>query len=186
MKRVTITGVSNAEPLHNAKDHLGKEIKNEKGNSIPTDYVSTGNNHHIAIYKDEKGNLQEEVVSFYEAVIRKNLGQPIIKRDHEKGWKFLFTIKQNEMFLSPSEEFNPAEFDLKDSVNKPLISKHLFRVQKIGSKDYWFRHHLETELNDKTELSGITFFRKRNPKSIENFHKVRLDHLGDIVHIGEY
>src|SRR5690606_26709295 len=89
LKRVTITVVSNAEQLHNAKDHLGNELKDEEGNTIPVDYISTGNNHHVDIYKDENGNLQEEVVSFYEAVIRKNHGQPIIKKNHEKGWEFL-------------------------------------------------------------------------------------------------
>src|SRR5699024_2549071 len=58
IKRVTITGVANAEPLHDAKDHFGKELKSAKGNPIPVDYVSTGNNHHVAIYRDQKGNLQ--------------------------------------------------------------------------------------------------------------------------------
>src|SRR5690606_28091160 len=123
LKRVTITGVSNAEPLHNAKDHLGNELRDDAGNTIPVDYVSTGNNHHVAIYKDENGNLQEEVVSFYEAVIRKNHGQPIIKKNHEKGWEFLFTMKQNEMFVFPSNDFDPLELDLFDTNNKDEISK---------------------------------------------------------------
>src|SRR5699024_10641081 len=111
IKRVTITGVANAEPLHDAKDHFGKELKSAKGNPIPVDYVSTGNNHHVAIYRDQKGNLQEEVVSFYKAVARKNADQPIIRRTHPKGWEFLFTMKQNEMFIFPSEDFNPQEVD---------------------------------------------------------------------------
>jgi CRISPR-associated endonuclease Csn1 len=38
--------------------------------TIGVDFVSTGNNHHVAIYRDNKGNLQEEVVSFYDAVVR--------------------------------------------------------------------------------------------------------------------
>ncbi|MGI0107179.1 type II CRISPR RNA-guided endonuclease Cas9 [Salinimicrobium sp. WS361] len=192
LKRVTITGVSNAEPLHNAKDHLGKEIKDEKGEVIPVDYVSTGNNHHVAIYKDEKGNLQEEVVSFYEAVIRKNLGQPIINRNHEKGWEFLFTMKQNEMFIFPSEEFNPLEVDLLDPANSTSISKRLFRVQKISTKNYVFTHHLETEavgaetFKNKKELAGITYQFHQSEKHLQGIVKVRINHLGDIVQVGEY
>jgi len=186
LKRVTITGVSNAEPLHNAKDHLGNELRDDAGNTIPVDYVSTGNNHHVAIYKDENGNLQEEVVSFYEAVIRKNHGQPIIKKNHEKGWEFLFTMKQNEMFVFPSNDFDPLELDLFDTNNKDEISKHLFRIQKIGNKDYWFRHHLETQLKDDSNLNELAYHRKRNPNSIQNILKVRLNHLGDIVQLGEY
>src|SRR5690606_991058 len=105
IKRVTISGVKNAEPLHYKKDHLGNEILDEKGNKIPVDFVSTGNNHHVAVYRDEKGNLQENVVSFFEAVIRVNQGLPIIDKTYNQhlGWQFLFTMKQNEMFVFPNE-----------------------------------------------------------------------------------
>ncbi len=90
------------------------------------------------------------------------------------------------MFVFPSEDFNPNEIDLKDENNAHLISKHLFRVQKIGKKDYWFRHHLETIINDVKELSDKAYKRKRNPESIKNIIKVRLNHLGEIVQVGEY
>ena len=56
--------MSNAQPLHIGKDHLGKTTLNKEGNEIPVDYVSTGNNHHVAIYRDKEGNLQEQIVSF--------------------------------------------------------------------------------------------------------------------------
>ncbi|WP_300672181.1 type II CRISPR RNA-guided endonuclease Cas9 [Soonwooa sp.] len=78
VKTVTITGISNAEALHYKKDHLGKEVLDEQGKRIAVDFVSTGNNHHVAIYEDEKGNLQEKVVSFYEAVERVNQNLSII------------------------------------------------------------------------------------------------------------
>jgi CRISPR-associated endonuclease Csn1 len=101
IKRVTISGVSNAQSLHTKKDHFGNEILDENAKPIPVDFVSTGNNHHVAIYRDEKGNLQEEVVSFYDAVVRKNLDLSVINKTHEKGWDFLFTMKQNEYFVFP-------------------------------------------------------------------------------------
>ena len=192
LKKVTISGVSNAEPLHEAKDHLGQKLMDVNGNEIPVDYVSTGNNHHVAIYKDEKGNLQEDVVSFYEAVIRKNLGQPIINKNHPEGWEFLFTIKQNEMFIFPSEDFNPSEADLFDINLKEKISQRLFRVQKISTKNYMFNHHLETGavtgeiLKNKKELSGVTYYSIRSEKNLSGIVKVRLNHLGNIVQIGEY
>lgn len=192
IKRVTITGVSNAEPLHIAKDLNGDEILNNNGKQIPTDYVSTGNNHHVAIYRDDKGNLQEEVVSFYEAVVRKNIGEPIIKKNHEKGWTFLFTMKQNEMFVFPKDDFNPEEIDLMDSKNKSTINKHLYRVQKISTKNYVFNHHLETEavgaetFKNKKELADITYRFYQSEKYLEGSVKVRLNHLGNIVHVGEY
>jgi CRISPR-associated endonuclease Csn1 len=186
IKRVTITGVSNAEPLHFKKDNLSASIENESGKLILVDFVSTGNNHHIAIYKDGKRQLQEEVVSFYEAVARVNAGVPIINKKHKEGWQFLFTMKQNEMFVFPSKGFDPSELDLLDSKNFKMISSNLFRVQKIGTKDYWFRHHLETELIDNSKLKDITFMRINSCNPLNGIIKVRLNHLGQIVKVGEY
>lgn len=191
IKRVTITGVSNAVALHNKKDKEGKEILDANGNKIPVDFVNTGNNHHVAIYKDEKGNLQEEVVTFYEAVARRNMGDPVIKRVHENGWELLFTMKQNEYFVFPNEEtgFNPQEVDLLDESKYALISPNLFRVQKMGNistSGIWFRHHLETNVELKKELKSIAYKVVQSTKYLENIIKVRVNHLGKIVQIGEY
>jgi len=187
VKTVTITGINNAEALHYKKDHLGKEILDENGKKIAVDFVSTGNNHHVAIYEDENGNLQEKVVSFYEAVERVNQGLTIIDKDYnaDLGWKFLFTMMQNEMFLFPSEDFNPKEIDLFDDKNLSLISKNLFRVQKFTIKDYFFRHHLETTVEDHSTLKGITW-RREGLNGVREILKVRLNHLGKIVYVGEY
>ena len=187
IKTVTITGINNAEALHYKKDHLGKEILDENGQKIAVDFVSTRNNHHVAFYEDENGNLQEKVVSFYEAVERVNQNLPVIDKEYNSGlgWKFLFTMKQNEMFLFPSEDFNPKEVDLFDDKNLSLISKNLFRVQKIATKDYFFRHHLETNVEDNSALKGITW-RREGLSGLKDIVKVRLNHLGKIVHTGEY
>lgn len=191
VKTVTITGINNAETLHYKKDHLGKKILDENGKKIPVDFVSTGNNHHVAIYEDEGGHLQERVVSFYEAVERVNQGLSIIDRDYNQslGWKFLFTMKQNEMFLFPSDDFNPKEIDLLDEKNLSLISKNLFRVQKFGElskSGFWFRHHLETSVELKKELRNITYLDFYSKDFMKSIVKVRLNHIGKIVQVGEY
>ncbi|WP_130735276.1 type II CRISPR RNA-guided endonuclease Cas9 [Flavobacterium sp. J27] len=184
LKRVTISGVSNALALHTKKNHFGNEILDGNGKPVPVDFVSTGNNHHVAIYRDEKGNLQEEVVSFFDAVVRKNLGLPIINKNHEKGWEFLFSMKQNEYFVFPSDDFNSHEIDLINPDNYHLISPNLFRVQKFTIKDYFFRHHLETTVGDNKELKDISF-KRVGLNGINDIIKVRLNHLGQIVQIGE-
>ena len=190
IKRVAISGVKNAEFLHYKKDHLGNEILDKEGKKIPVDFVSTGNNHHVAIYKDEKGNLQERIVSLFDAVKLVNAGEPVIDKNYNQGlgWQFLFTMKQNEYFVFPNEKtgFNPRDIDLLDSENKKIISPNLFRVQKIASKNYFFRHHLETTVEEKKELSGIAYKPQLGLNAIQNIVKVRLNHLGDIVKIGEY
>lgn len=194
IKRVTSTGVSNVLALHVKRDHFGKEILDDNGNVIPVDFVSTSNNHHVAIYRDENGNLQDEAVSFYDAVVRQSLGLDIINKNHEKGWKFLYSIKQNEYFIFPSEEFTPGEMDLLNTKNYALISPHLFRVQKFSKvdygnssvRDYVFRHHLETTLNDLKELKDVTFKSIKSLGHFDGMVKVRLNHLGQIVHVGEF
>lgn len=189
IKTVTITGISNAETLHYKKDHFGKEIFDDEGKKIPADFVSTGNNHHVAIYEDEKGNLQEKVVSFYEAVERVNQKLPIIDKDFNAslGWKFLFSMKQNEMFLFPNEKtnFNPKEIEVFDDKNLKKIARNMFRVQKFTTKDYFFRQHLETNVEDNSKLKGITW-KREGINGIKNIVKVRLNHLGKIVQVGEY
>ena len=186
IKRVTISGVSNAQALHTKKDHFGNEILDENDNPIPVDFISTGNNHHVAIYKDEKGNLQEEVVSFYDAVVRRNLGLSVINKAHEKGWKFLFSMKQNEFFIFPSESFNPHEIDLLNPSNYHLISPNIFRIQKIATKNYMFRHHLETTVEEASELKDIVYKSVRSTSPLMGIIKVRINLLGKITHLGEY
>lgn len=209
IKRVTITGISNAEALHNKQDKDGKLIYDENGKMQPVDFVNTGNNHHVAVYRDGKGNLQEQVVSFYEAVSRRNSGLPIIDKEYnaDEGWQFLFSMKQNEYFVFPKTEkrekideetgeireeeimvFNPSEIDLLNPDNYHLISPNLFRGQKfsITGYKYVFRHHLETAVDVKKELDGIAYKQFSNLEFAKNLVKVRINHIGQIVSVGEY
>ena len=194
VKRVTIAGINNAEALHEKKDIFGNEILDERGNPIPVDFVSTGNNHHVAIYRDDKGDLHEDVVSFYDAVARINARLPVVWYNHpeHQEWKFVFTLKQNEYFVFPNSKtgFNPSEIDLLDESNYHLISPNLFRVQKIASKNYVFNHHLETKAVDNEMLKnksmktiGYNFI--QTPDNLEGIVKVRINHLGQIGKVGE-
>lgn len=207
IKRVTITGISNAQALHDKRDKDGNLILDNKGNKVPVDFVNTGNNHHVAVYYkpvlDKKGDIQyneygdiiyeidEKVVSFYEAVARVNQGLPIIDKEYNRdnGWKFLFTMKQNEYFVFPNEEtgFDPKEIDLLDPDNYSIISPNLFRVQKFSYKNYVFRHHLETSIDNTSLLmKGKTWRDFRSSKGLDNIIKVRVNHIGEIVTVGEY
>lgn len=189
VKNVTITGKSNAVPLHAKRDKDGRIIKGAGGEYLPTDYVSTGSNHHVAIYRDVEGNLQEQVVSFLDAVTRVNLGIPVIDKDYKKeeGWEFLFTMKQNECFVFPNPEtgFDPNDIDLLDPSNYSIISPNLFRVQKLATKNYFFRHHLETTVAEDKRLIKITYKPQLGLKGINGIVKVRINHLGQIIHVGE-
>lgn len=212
IKRVTITGISNAEALHYKRDKEGRLILDEQGNKQAVDFVNTGNNHHVAIYRksvldkngipqfDENGQpiyeLDEKIVSFYEATSRAMMSLPIIDKEYnkDKGWQFLFTMKQNEYFVFPRYDdegnivFNPLDYDeawYKNPENHAIISQNLFRVQKMTSKDYVFRHHLETTVADTKELKEITW-KRCGLGGVANILKVRVNHIGKIVSVGEY
>ena len=198
IKRVAITGINNAQALHSKKDKEGNLVLDKNGNSIPVDFVNTGNNHHVAIYKDENGDLQENVVSFFDTTTRVNLGLPIIDKSYKEkeGWQFLFSMKQNEYFVFVNEQtgFNPKDIDLLNPENYHLISPNLFVVQTMSKvmygnaiiRDYKFRHHLETTKNDQKELKGTTFKQYKTLNEFDKIIKVRINHIGQIVSVGEY
>ena len=86
------------------------------------------------------------------------------------------------------------DIDMLDERNIPLISKHLYRVQKLSKveygtscvRDYCFRHHLETNVEDKLELKNIAYKNFKSLPSLNNIVKVRVNHIGKIVAVGEY
>lgn len=193
LKRVSIKGVLSAIPLHTLKDKAGKPIIGSDGRPVSGDYVQTSKTHHIAFYIDDKGNLQDNPVSFFKAAKRKSQRIPVIDKRYncDKGWHFVFTMKQDEYFVFPNEAtgFIPSEVDLLDEVNYDIISPNLYRVQKLSKtsgRDYWFRHHLETMLNNDLKLKNSTFKRIQSLKGLEGIVKVRINSIGKIAAVGEY
>ena len=134
--------------------------------------------------------LEERVVSFYEVVERVNQGLPVVDKVYksDEGWKLLYSMKQNECFVFPNSQtgFDPKEVDLMNPDNYALISPNLFRIQAISTKDYLFRHHLETNVARVKELHDVTWKRINSLSNMHSIVKVRLDHLGRIVQVGEY
>ena len=190
IKRVKIRGIANGEAIRVERDNKGNIIKDENGNTKPCDYVNTANNHHVAFFRDEKGKIQEHIVSFYEATTRAIMGLPIIDKEYKRsqGYVFIFSMKQNEYFVFPNEKtgFVPSEIDLTDPKNYSLISPNLYRVQKFTSGDYVFRHHLETNVESEKALRDIAWKRITSTQDLEGAIKVRVNHIGAIVSVGEY
>lgn len=214
IKRVTIEGISNAIALHDKHDQFGKPILGDNGQSQPVDFVNTGNNHHVAVYRkpvlDETGNqktddngelqyeLEDRVVSFFEAVERANQGLPIIDKTYkaDEGWQFMFSMKQNEYFVFPNPEtgFDPNEIDLLNPDNYSIVSPNLYRVQKMSKvmygnqavRDYVFRHHLETTVAENKVLKNYAYKQFKSLDFVRSIVKIRINHLGQIVWVGEY
>lgn len=185
VKKVTIAENIPAVALRTKKDHRGKEILDDNGTTMPVDYVNLRNNHHVAIYRDAEGRLQEKVVTFFEALDRVSQGLPAVDRTCRKddGWKFAFSMMINEMFIFPdaANGFDPRSIDLTDKSNYSLISPHLFRVQKLSQSDYFFTHHLETTVQNDNVCLGTTWMRVRSLYKLEGVVKVRITNTGTII-----
>ena len=185
------TGLSAAIPVK--QNNNGKDIG----------FVKPGSNHHIAIYKDETGNLQESVVTFWHAVERKKYGLPIIITNPteawetakvqkcpeefisclpQENWTFMQSMQINEMFVMglDNETYEKAI----NEHNHALINQHLYRVQNLSSNYYVFRNHLETKIDDSSNAMEMgKFIRIRSPKSLlqSNLHKVKVSILGKLI-----
>lgn len=128
-------------------------------------YVNPRNNHHILIYVDEHGKLKEDVVSFWTAVERKKKGEEVYQLPID-GLEVLTTMKENDMFLIG---LDTSEIDW-SNIDQELLSDHLYRVQKLSSKDYNFRHHKAATILNNTEvirIKSLGKFSELSPQKVD-------------------
>lgn len=171
----------------------------------PIAFVKPANNHHVAIYADEKGKLQEHIVTFWHAVERKKYGIPTIITNPAEAWdmvtdrmpesflnqlppsanwKFKFSMQQNEMFILGMEE--ELYQDAIQKNDNAALSRYLYRVQKMTKGDYFFRNHLETAVDDNsTTAKAMGKMKRLSLKSLleNNPHKVHISLTGKITEI---
>lgn len=146
------------------RSNLAGVRKNEAGKTIG--YAQKSNNHHLAFYKMPDGKIVESVVSFWDCVRRKQAGIPPIIKNPTEVWdtiitsndtncfkdivdtlppdrsEFIMSLQRNEMIVlgMTDEEWTEAI----TSNNLKVINRHLYRVWKLGSKDYCFKFHTNT------------------------------------------
>ncbi|MFB0966780.1 MAG: type II CRISPR RNA-guided endonuclease Cas9, partial [Cloacibacterium sp.] len=118
----------------------------EKLKTNVNQWVNPRNNHHVLIYKDEKGNLKEEVVTFWTVVERKRTGQSVYQLPLD-GKEMVTTLHINDMFLLG---LNEDEINW-ENPDYEVLKEHLYRVQKTSQNDYSFRHALTSSVNNKNE-----------------------------------
>ena len=180
-----------------------KAVKyDEQGEAVG--FVSTQNNHHLAIYRTPKGKFVESIVTFWDAVDRARYSIPLVITHPREvieqvllrgdvpesvlsllpssDWVFVDSLQQDEMVvIGLSDEELQRALEAQDYRK---LSEHLYRVQAISSRDYYFRYHLETSVSDMRNSSGYIpkFYRIRSLKDYEkrNLRKVCVDLLGRI------
>jgi hypothetical protein len=93
-------------PIHKVRIRK-KEPTITLGENERTRYAASAENHHIEVVaiKDKKGNEKWEghVVSLYEAVRRKQKGEPVVKRDFGEGKEFLFSLRKGDSIMMENE-----------------------------------------------------------------------------------
>lgn len=151
------------------------------------DYVLTRNNHHVTIFEDKDGKLHEHVASFFEVVKRVMKGLSVVDETYNSdiGWKFKFSMKQNDYFIFANADtgFNPNKIKLDKESIYDKISPNLFRLQKMSEGDYFFRNHTDATNCSDTALKSLMWMRIRNVNDLLKYKvvKVRIDNLGNIV-----
>ena len=160
------------------REFIGNAVKLKSENQ----YVNPRNNHHVVIYKDENGDLNERIVTLWEAVERAVkklpvycLPEPIT--GEPRPVEIITTLEKNDMFILglSDDEFN-------DNINdNKFLNKYLFRVQKFTQKDYYFRHHLASTINNANEKIQINSFGNgKNGWLTQNPIKIKVNLLGEI------
>ncbi len=116
-------------------------------------FVDPRSNHHVLLYLDENEKMKEQVVSFWEAVERAKNGDPVIQMPPEAK-TFVASLEINDMFLIGLEEEDW------ESLSPTYLSDKLYRVQKLSSGDYGFRHHLAAKQDIGSQEIRISSTRK--------------------------
>lgn len=113
-------------------------------------WVNPRNNHHVLIYKDFQGNLEEDVVTFWIVVERKRQKQHVYQLPDD-GKEIITTLHINDMFLLG---LNEKEMDW-NNINYELLKNHVYRVQKLSSKFYGFRLNNQASIQSNEQPSYI-------------------------------
>ena len=135
----------NGQPVPILKVRMKENIGGaEKLKENINQWVNPRNNHHVLIYRDEKGNLKEDVVTFWTVVERKRTGQSAYQLPID-GKEFETTLHINDMFLLGLKD---DEINWENPVND-ILKENLYRVQKLTSGDYFFRKHISSTVTDQ-------------------------------------
>lgn len=194
------TGLTNNVVATLKSDEIGR----------PISFVKPANNHHVAIYRDEEGKLQEHIVTFWTAVDRVKNKVPVVIKSPvavwdglietsaseeflttlpDVNWTYVESLQQNEMFILglSDDEYNDA---IKNN-DYTILCSHLYRVQKISAREYVFRLHIETSVDDKyagvknqmlsKDMGKVVVIQSFSKYNEVNPRKVRVDVLGNIT-----
>lgn len=152
-------------------DNLSNAVRLKEANQ----YVNPRNNHHVLIYEALDGTLQESVVTMWDVVDRRNRGEEIFQLPPD-GKRILFKLMRDRMYLIGITR----EEILHHLHDTAYLSKYLYRVQKLSSKDYFFRKATASTTNFDREMvrvRSLSFFESDK----DNIHSVEISLTGQVI-----
>ncbi len=158
-------GIGGLRPVFKVRmqEDLGNAVELSDGRG---QFVNPRNNHHVALYSTPDGGLEEECVTFWDVVERKKQGQPAILPLNSKGYPLVQTLQMNDLFLIGWNGDPDRLVHLSTAELKPF----LFRVQKLSTLYYVFRHHLASTLDDEdglfVRIQSLKAWSERNPMKV--------------------
>ena len=149
------------------------QIKSE-GNK----YVNPRNNHHVLIYEDLVGNLQQDIVTFWEVVERKRKGQPVFQMPND-GKKIITSLQTNDCFILGMED---KSIDW-NNLDYKTIKDHVYRVQRLSSYFYEFRRVFDAYITSVTYPDYVRILNFGTYKTGWKTHnpiKITINAIGEI------
>ena len=156
----------NGEPVPIRKVRVREEMSNAEKLKEANQFVNPRNNHHVLIYKDEKGELKEDVVSFWKVAERLKQNLPVyMLPPADSNGVILVSLQENDMFIMGLSD----QIDFDDNSNQNQLFNHLYRVQKISKMNYMLRlHNASTLLNKNEEINirSLGRWSELNPQKV--------------------
>lgn len=144
------------------RENLGNAVQWHTGIN---QYVNPRNNYAFIIYRDSDGNYKEHPVTFWDAVQARLAGKSVYQLP-EPG-KIITTLHINDTFL-----LGLGDEQLQGDLPQELVSRHLYRVQKLSSMYYCFRLHTESTLDRDFEpyylgIQSFKAWKEQNPLRVK-------------------
>jgi CRISPR-associated endonuclease Csn1 len=162
-------------PIKHVRIHQKSAMRRELRKGT---FIETGNNHHMEIFRElgsKKGKTKYvgRVVTLLDAATRKRKGQPVINKEWE-GCEFVMSLMIDQMVLMSEGDFKVENIDWSKPDYK-MLSKHLYRVQKMSGNRIFFCKHFESTLENSIS---------KTPNTLKCI-KVKVNVLGEIKPISE-
>ena len=131
------------------------------------------------VYENLLGEMDQEVVTFWTAVQRKNNHEPIYQLP-EDGIRVVATLQINDCFLMGLTDQELKNWQL---LPKSKLYEHVYRVQRVSHRFYEFRHVFDANIYDASfpnYIRILNFGKRKTGWKTYNPKKIHVDLLGKL------